>query len=112
MAIHARLRRGKAGPSSGIATFVRETLRRVPPGVTVRSRLDSGFYSGTLFEQLERAGVTYLCGVPLIPVLLDIATRIGPESWARCLDKDEGEVAEFGYRMRHGRAPFRRYISS
>ena len=46
----------------------------------------------------------------MIPVLLEIVTQIGPESWARCLDKDEGEVAEFGYRMRHARAPFRRYI--
>ena len=46
----------------------------------------------------------------MIPILLEIVTRIGPESWARCLDKDEGEVAEFGYRMRQGRAPFRRYI--
>ena len=106
VAIHARLRRGKAGPSSGIGTFVREALRRVPEGVAVRSRLDSGFYSGALF----RAGVTYLCGVPLIPVMLEIATRIGPESWARCLDKDEGEVAEFGYRMHQRGAPFRRYI--
>lgn len=110
VAVHARLRRGKAGPSSGIGTFVAETLRRVPEGVTVRSRLDSGFYSGALFGQLERAGVTYLCGVPMIPILSEIVTKIGPESWDRCLDKDEGEVAEFGYRMRHGRAPFRRYI--
>ena len=110
VAVHARLRRGKSGPSSGIGTFVRETLRRVPPGVRVRSRLDSGFYSGALFEQLEKADVTYLCGVPLIPKLLEICTQIGSECWAPCLDKEEGEVAEFGYRMLHGRAPFRRYV--
>jgi len=110
VAVHARLRRGKSGPSSGIGTFVRETLRRVPPGVRVRSRLDSGFYSGALFEQLEKADVTYLCGVPLIPKLLEICTQIGPECWAPCLDKEEGEVAEFGYRMTERRAPFRRYV--
>ena len=110
VAVHARLRRGKAGPSSGIATFVAETLRRVPEGVTVRSRLDSGFYSSALFEQLEKADVTYLCGVPLIPVMYEIAAKIGPECWTSCLDKDEGEVAEFGYRMRHRGAPFRRYV--
>ncbi len=110
VAVHARLRRGKAGPSSGIGAFVAETLRRVPAGISVRSRLDSGFYARALFDQLERAGVTYLCGAPLIPALLEVATKISPECWARCLDKDEGEVAEFGYRMREGRAPFRRYI--
>ena len=110
VAIHARLRRGKAGPSSGIGAFVRETLRRVPEGVTVRSRLDSGFYSSALFEQLERAGVTYLCGVPMIPVLLGILHSIATPCWTSFFDKDEGEVAEFGYRMRHRGARFRRYI--
>lgn len=42
-AVHARLRRGKAGASTGISTFVTETLRAVPDGVRVRARFDSGF---------------------------------------------------------------------
>jgi hypothetical protein len=29
-------------------------------------RADSGFYGDPLFEQLERSGVTYPCGVPLV----------------------------------------------
>src|SRR5439155_13571865 len=37
-AVHARLRRGKAAPSTGMKTFLAETLRRVPDGVTVRAR--------------------------------------------------------------------------
>ena len=109
-AVHARLRRGRAGPSTGIASFVAETLRRVPGGVTVRARLDSGFYSGALFDQLESAGVTYLCGAPLIEPLLEASTAISPDFWAPCLDKEEGEVAEFGYRLRARGAPFRRYV--
>jgi Transposase DDE domain group 1 len=108
-AVHARLRRGKAGASTGMRRFLAETLRRVPDGVTVRARLDSGFYGGALLAQMENAGVTYLCGAPIIPALLSTVAAIGEECWAPCVDKDEGEVAEFGYRLRDGRI-FRRYI--
>ena len=108
-AVHARLRRGKAGASTGMRTFLTETLRRVPDGVTVRARLDSGFYGGPLLAQMETAEVTYLCGVPIIPALLAAVAAIGEGCWAPCVDKDDGEVAEFGYRLRDGRV-FRRYI--
>jgi hypothetical protein len=108
-AVHARLRRGRAGASTGIGTFVTETLRRVPAGITVRARFDSGFYSGPLFDQLETAGVTYLCGVPLNPNILDCCRAIPDGCFEPCLDKDTGEVAEFGYRLRDGRR-FRRYV--
>lgn len=108
-AVHARMRRGKANPSKGMKTFLAETLRRVPTGVAVRARFDSGFYGGPLFDQLERAGVTYLCSVPLIPRIVEVFRSIEDEFWSPCIDKDEGEVAEFGYRLRDGRR-FRRYI--
>lgn len=108
-AVHARLRRGKAGASTGMKTFLTETLRRVPAGVAVRARLDAGFYSDALLTQMERAGVTYLCGVPLVPAILGSCAQIPDECWEPCLDKDHGEVAEFGYRMRD-RRQFRRYV--
>ena len=108
-AVHARLRRGKAGPSTGMASFLVETLRRVPPGVAVRARLDSGYYGSALFAQMEKAGVTYLCGAPFNPRLLEAVRSVGEGCWAPCADKDEGEVAEFGYRLAHERG-FRRYI--
>lgn len=108
-AVHARLRRGRAGASTGMSTFLDQTLRRVPDGVAVRARLDSGFYGGPLLEQMEQAHVTYLCGVPMNPRILQAAGEIGDECWDRCLDKEEGEVAEFGYRLRDSRT-FRRYI--
>jgi hypothetical protein len=107
-AVHGRLRRGRAGASTGIQTFVTEALRAVPAGVGVRARFDSGFYSGPLFTQLESAGVTYLCGAPLSAPIVEAASQIAEESWVSCLDK-EAEVAEFGYRLRDG-GPFRRYI--
>lgn len=106
-AVHARLRRGRAGPSTGISTFVTEALRAVPEGVKVRTRFDSGFYSQALFHQLEAAGVTYLCGVPNMAPVVGAASRLADEDWGPCVDK-EGQVAEFGYRM--GNGPFRRYV--
>jgi hypothetical protein len=87
---------------------VSEALRAVPDGVAVRTRFDSGFYSGPLFDQLEHAGVTYLCGVPLSAPIGQAASQIADEYWAPCVDKD-GEVAEFSYRLKEGRC-FRRYI--
>lgn len=107
-AVHARLRRGKAGASTGISSFVTEALRAVPSGVSVRARFDSGFYSGALCDQLERAGITYLCGVPLSAPIVQVASEMADEYWSSCLDV-EGDIAEFGYRLRDGRR-FRRYV--
>jgi hypothetical protein len=90
-------------------TFLAETLRRVPDGVAVRARLDSGFYGGPLLDQMHAARVTYLCGVPLTPRILQAAAAIDDEFWSPCLDKEDGEVAEFGYRLRDS-GWFRRYI--
>jgi hypothetical protein len=90
-------------------TFLTETLRRVPPGVRVRAGLDSGFYSNPLLTQMEQAKVTYLCGVPLVPAILGACAEISDDCWEPCVDKNEGEVAEFGYRM-HSRRQFRRYV--
>jgi hypothetical protein len=75
--------------------------------VAVRARFDSGFYSGSLFAQLEAARVTYLCGAPNTSPLIEAASQIGDEFWVSCADK-QAEVSEFGYRMKTG--PFRRYI--
>jgi len=109
MCLHAKLRRGKAATSRGIASFVVESLRRIPQGTSVRARFDSGFYASDLFGDLEDRGVTYLCGVPLIPLLTSVVGQIPDHCWAPCVDKEEGEVAEFGYRMVREKI-FRRYI--
>ena len=108
-AVHARLRRGKAGASTGMKTFLAETLRRVPDGVKIRARMDSGFYGGPLLAQMERAEVTYLCGVPFNPRIIEAVRSIGDDFWSPCLDDKIGEVAEFGYRLRDGKV-FRRYV--
>ncbi|MDQ3660450.1 MAG: transposase [Actinomycetota bacterium] len=107
--LHAKLRRGNVATSRGIVSFVVECLRRIPGGVGVRACFDSGFYSSELVADLKHRGATYLCGVPLIFRLTSVIREIPDPCWALCVDKDEGEVAEFGYRMAHEKV-FRRYV--
>lgn len=107
--LHAKLRRGRAMTSRGINSFVDETLRRIPKGVKIRARFDSGFYSADLFEHLEQRGVTYVCGAPLNHRILASIREIGEGSWSSCLDKDEGEVAEFWLEPSRG-GKRRRYV--
>ncbi|MCA1705038.1 MAG: IS1380 family transposase, partial [Actinobacteria bacterium] len=107
--LHAKLRRGKAHTSKGIAGFVGECLKRVPSGTVIRARFDSGFYSKELFAMLEGKGVTYLCGAMVTLRLTSIFSQIPDSCWAPCIDKDEGEVTEFGYRI-HKDNVFRRYV--
>jgi hypothetical protein len=107
--LHVKLRRGKANTSRGIASFIDECLRRIPPGACVRARFDSGFYSADLFAKLERKRVTYLCAAPMSSRMAEAIAHIAESCWRPCIDKEEGEVAEFGYRLGKEEV-FRRYI--
>jgi hypothetical protein len=107
--LHAKLRRGRVHTAKGLLPFVDECLRRIPDGVAVRARFDSGFHDGKIFEALERRGVTYLCGVKLNPRILGVIREIDDWAWVPCIEKDEGEVAEFGYRQADSKV-FRRYV--
>jgi len=109
LCLHAKLRRGRVHTAKGLLPFVDECLRRIPKGVGVRARFDSGFHDEKLFEALERRGVTYLCGVPLNARILGVVREIEDWAWVPCTDKDEGEVAEFGYRQADSKL-FRRYV--
>ncbi len=107
--LHAKLRRGKAGPSTGISSFVDECLKRVPKGVHIRARFDAGFYDSKLFSKLEQRGVTFLCGARMTPRLTSVIRQIPDPCWVPCVDKEEGEVAEFGYLIDDDKR-FRRYV--
>jgi len=107
--LNAKLRRGSSNSARGIDQFINQTLRRIPKGVAVRARFDSGFHSDLLLTHLQQRQVTYLCGVPLNSRIKGEIAHISEDSWQPCLDKDEGQVAEFGYRMACSKT-FRRYI--
>ena len=107
--LNAKLRRGSSHTAKGIDRFIDQTLRRVPAGVAVRARFDSGFHSDRMLNHLQKRNVTYLCGVPHNPRIVGEIRHICEDSWQPCIDKKEGQVAEFGYRMASSKT-FRRYI--
>lgn len=107
--VHARLRRGRANTARGIDRFVDEVMRRVPPGVQVRARFDSGFESERLFQRLEARGVTYLCGVARNPRISEVIRGLPDFQWARSPEHPDAEIAEFGYRLASSKT-FRRYV--
>jgi hypothetical protein len=107
--LHVKLRRGKVNTANGITGFVHECLKRIPKGAEIRARFDSGFYSKDLFAVLEHKGITYLCGAKITPRLTSVIREIPDSCWVPCVDKDEGEVAEFGYRVDKDKV-FRRYV--
>ena len=107
--LNAKLRKGSSHTARGIDQFINQSLKRVPTGIGIRARFDSGFFSDRLLSHLQKREVTYLCGVPLSARIKEEITQIGEDSWQSCLDKEEGEVAEFGYRRASSRV-FRRYI--
>lgn len=107
--LNAKLRRGSSNTARGIDQFINQTLRRLPKGVAVRARFDSGFHADRMLNYLHKRGVTYLCGVPLNPRIKGELRHISEDSWQPCTDKEEGQVAEFGYRMASSKI-FRRYI--
>jgi len=64
--------------------------------VAVRARFNSGFHDEGLFDALKRRDFPYLCGVKLNPRILGVTGEIDDSARSACIDKDEGEVAEFG----------------
>lgn len=98
-----RRRLGRGGPLSasprqgrrvdGDAALFAETLRRVPDGVAVRARLDSGFCGGPHLTQMEQAGVTYLYGVPSTRGSSRRSDRSATEVLGRVSTTRVGEVA-------------------
>lgn len=107
--LNAKLRRGKSHTAKGIDSFVDQSLRMAPEGVAVRARFDCGFYSDRLLAHLEKRKATYLCGVPLNSRIKGEIRHISDQAWQPCVDKEEGEVAEFGYRAASSKI-FRRYV--
>jgi hypothetical protein len=84
-------------------------LRRLPEETEKRARFDSGFYSDKLFARLEECRIVYLCGVPLNDRIRGVIRQLPDFQWGPCTDKEEGEVAEFGYRPASSKT-FRRYV--
>ena len=94
--LHAKLRNGHAAPSTGARRFLGECLRRLPEATRLFLRADEGFFGQAFLAELERKGITYSIGAPLIA---SVRTRIG--------ELPEGEWQPSGYREGSQVASFR-----
>jgi len=90
--LHAWLRSGNTGASSGVANFLKEALALLPKGWTLRCvRADSGFFAQEMLGLLEERNLPYIVVARLTQSIKRRAA--GVMSWKR-VDTNY-EVAEF-----------------
>lgn len=95
--LHAKLRNGHAGASTGATRFLAECLRRLPDGARLFLRADEGFWGQDFFAELERKEITYAIGAPLIASVRGRISEIGSADWQPSCYR-EGSVASFRWR--------------
>jgi hypothetical protein len=96
--LHAKLRNGHAGASTGAPRFLAECLRRLPAGVRLFLRADEGFWGQEFFAWLERRQITYAVGAPLIASVRSRISEIAEPDWQPASYRDGSEVASFRWR--------------
>jgi Transposase DDE domain group 1 len=96
--LHARLRNGHAAASTGASRFLDECLRRLPDEVRLFLRADEGFWGQDFFAALERRGVTYAVGAPLIASVRARVSEIAEGDWQPSSYRDGSEVVSFCWR--------------
>lgn len=98
--LHAKLRNGHAGASTGAPRFLAECLRRLPEGSRLFLRADEGFWGQDFFAWLERREITYAVGAPLIASVRSRISEIAEADWQPASYRDGSQVAGFQWRPR------------
>jgi hypothetical protein len=96
--LHAKLRNGHAGASTGATRFLDECLRRLPVGVRLFLRADEGFWGQAFLAELERRQITYAVGAPLIASVRTRISEIAEGDWQPSCYRDGSEVVSFRWR--------------
>lgn len=107
--LHARLRNGHAAASTGAARFLGECLRRLPDGARLFLRADEGFWGQDFFAYLERTGIIYAVGAPLIASVRGRIGEIAEGDWQPSCYRDGSQVASFRWRPKSWRVE-RRFV--
>jgi len=95
--LHIRLRKGSANTSRGMLRFCDELIARVERADAVGPKLlraDSGFWSGTTFARLARAGWSYSIGVRLQPHVRAAIEQIDETAWHTLEDYPATSIAQ------------------
>lgn len=96
--LHAKLRNGHAGASTGATRFLAECLRRLPDGARLFLRADEGFWGQDFFAWLERRQITYAVGAPLIASVRGRIGEIAEADWQPSCYREGSEVVSFRWR--------------
>lgn len=98
--LHVRLRKGSANTSRGMLRFTDELIARVRRAGATGPKLlraDSGFWSGTVFERLEKAGWSYSIGVRLQPHVRAAIEQIPEAAWQTLEDYPPTSIAQIAH---------------
>ncbi len=95
--LHAKLRNGHAGASTGATRFLDECLRRLPGGVRLFLRADEGFWGQDFFAELERRAITYAIGAPQIASVKARIAETPASDWLPSSYRAGSEVASFDW---------------
>ncbi len=107
--LHAKLRNGHAGASTGATRFLGECLRRLPDGARLFLRADEGFWGQDFFAELERKRIIYAVGAPLIASVRGRIGEIAEGDWQPSCYREGSEVASFRWRPKSWKCE-RRFI--
>jgi len=96
--LHAKLRNGHAGASTGASRFLEECLRRLPAQARLFLRADEGFWGQGFFAELERKQITYAIGAPLIASVRGRISELAEGDWQPASYREGSQVASFRWR--------------
>jgi Transposase DDE domain group 1 len=104
--LHVRLRKGSANTSRGMLRFCDEPIARVERAGATGPKLlraDSGFWSNTTFDRLDRAGWQFSIGVRLQPHVRAAIEQIDEHAWQTLADYPPTSIAQIAETTLGGR---------
>jgi len=105
--LFSHLRRGSAHTARNAVWFLRQTRKRVPAGVSLRLRADSGFYSKAVVKWCEQEGSTLTITADQTQPLLQAMTALPERCWQPLPEYDLADVAELYYQPTGWDHPYR-----
>jgi hypothetical protein len=105
--LFSHLRRGSAHTARGVTWFLRETLKRVPTGVPLKLRADSGFYSKAVVGWCEEHGLSFTITADQTAPLLQAILALPGRRWRPLPEHELADVAELWYQPTGWAKPYR-----
>jgi len=105
--LFSHLRRGSAHTARNAVWFLRETCKRLPAGVPLNLRADSGFSSKAGVEWCEAEGATFTLTADQTKPLLAAITALPERCWRPLPAYALSEVAELRYQPTGWAKPYR-----